>query len=116
MKELGVNRFVGLGAIVVVAFGALIVARSFSGGGIHEARPAAGIATGVAIAPTGAPAPASAPSAAPTGPLPALDASDPEMRKALSGLFGSEAIEAWLKPDAIVRHIVAFVDLSLIHI
>ncbi len=111
MRELSVNRFVGMGALVVVAFGALIVAKSFSGGGAHEAAPAASIGAATAAAPAGAPAAASAaPSAAATGSLPALNASDAEMRKALSGLFGADAIDAYLRPDAIIRHIVAFVD------
>jgi len=32
------------------------------------------------------------------------------MRKALGGLFGAQAIDAYLRPDGIIRHIVAFVD------
>ncbi|MEJ0035990.1 MAG: DUF3014 domain-containing protein [Gammaproteobacteria bacterium] len=106
------NRFVGLGALVIVAFGALIAVKSFSGNGVHEltaARPAAKSVT----APAGAPAAAAvtaAPSDATAGPLPSLNGSDPEMRKALSGLFGAESIDAYLRPTSIIRHIVAFVD------
>ena len=43
-------------------------------------------------------------------PLPELNASDPDVRAALSGLFGSKAIEQFLVPEHIVRHIVATVD------
>src|SRR6185369_14124312 len=56
---------------------------------------------------------AASPSATPlvaAGPLPSLNESDGEMRKALSTLFGAGAIDAYLRPNAIIRHIVAFVD------
>ncbi|HET7400842.1 MAG TPA: DUF3014 domain-containing protein, partial [Usitatibacter sp.] len=62
-----------------------------------------------------------APPAAPTGPkfpvtpdtsapLPALNASDPAMNEALSGLIGPQAVERFLNLDGIVRNIVATVD------
>jgi len=61
------------------------------------------------------------PPAAPTGPrfpvtpdtsapLPALNASDPAMGEALSGLIGAQAVERFLNFDGIVRNIVATVD------
>ena len=61
------------------------------------------------------------PPAAPTGPkfpvtpdtsapLPALNASDPAMGEALSGLMGAQAVERFLNLDGIVRNIVATVD------
>jgi DUF3014 family protein len=62
-----------------------------------------------------------APPAAPAGPkfpvtpdtsapLPALNASDPAMGEALSGLIGAQAVERFLNLDGIVRNIVATVD------
>jgi len=61
MREQGVNRFVSLGALVAVAFGALIVARSFSGSSTHEVAPHASAVptmaapTGTTTTPTAAP-------------------------------------------------------------
>ncbi len=43
-------------------------------------------------------------------PLPALKDSDPEVRSALSGLFGEKAVAQFLVPESIVRHIVVTVD------
>lgn len=107
MREQGVSRFVVLGALAVVAFGALIVARSFTGGSSEAVVSKASPPAAVAAAPD-APTPTAAPS--PAAPLPALNASDREMRKALAGIFGAQAIDTYLRPDAIIRHIVAFVD------
>jgi len=112
MRELGVNRFVGLGVMVAVAFGGLLALKSLTGNSAHQAAtvasPAVNAPSPAADAPT--PATTSAPTAAASGPLPSLNDSDPEMRKALSALFGADAIDAYLRPSAIIRHIVAFVD------
>ncbi len=43
-------------------------------------------------------------------PLPALDQSDTTLWKALADLLGTNALAALLKPEQIVRHIVATVD------
>ena len=114
MREQSVNRFVSLGALVVVSFGALIAVKAFSGHGTRQAVDTAVPSADASAA--GAPAAArdaalasAAPSAV-VGPLPSLNESDGEMRKALSALFGADAIDAYLRPNAIVRHIVAFVD------
>ena len=81
---------------------------------------------GKAAAPPQAPAPAkpAAPAPAPepairnpipegqseTKPLPALNDSDAEVRDSLAGLFGAKAIEQFLVPQNVVRHIVVTVD------
>ena len=109
MREWAVNRFVAGIALVVVGFGAIIAGRFLSGSVPEEASPAASVASAIAGGGAVPGGPIEAPAKAST-PLPALSSSDAEMRKALSGLFGAEAIDAYLKPDGIVRHIVAFVD------
>jgi len=46
----------------------------------------------------------------PAKPLPALDASDSTLWEALADLLGTKALAELLKPEQIVRHIVATVD------
>ena len=98
--------------LVVVAFGALIAVKAFSSHGARAAMAAPESDAKFAAAPAVqvAAAATAALSAAATGPLPSLNDSDTEMRKALSALFGADAIDAYLRPNAIIRHIVAFVD------
>jgi hypothetical protein len=110
MRELSVNRFVGLGVLVAVAFGGLLALKSFTGNGVHETAPVASPAMNAPTPPASAPAATAAQAVATMGSLPSLNDSDPEMRKALSRLFGADAIDSYLRPNSIVRHIVAFVD------
>jgi DUF3014 family protein len=111
MSARGVNRFVGLAALVLVAFGVLIVAKTFSNGATHEtALPAKAAAKQVELAGGPGAALAATPSNADTQPLPPLNDSDAQMRESLSGLFGAQAIDAYLRPSSVIRHLVAFVD------
>lgn len=50
------------------------------------------------------------PVAAPDKPLPKLGESDPDMKEALAGVFGSRPIQEMLVPDMVVRKIVVTVD------
>jgi hypothetical protein len=43
-------------------------------------------------------------------PLPALNDSDAEVRDSLAGLFGQKAVEGFLNPENVVRHVVATID------
>jgi hypothetical protein len=43
-------------------------------------------------------------------PLPALNASDPDVRDSIAGVFGAKSISQFLVPENIVRHIVVTVD------
>jgi hypothetical protein len=43
-------------------------------------------------------------------PLPPLNASDPDLRDSLAGVFGAKSISQFLVPENIVRHIVVTVD------
>jgi DUF3014 family protein len=43
-------------------------------------------------------------------PLPALNASDPDVRDSFAGVFGAKSISQFLVPENIVRHIVVTVD------
>jgi hypothetical protein len=45
-----------------------------------------------------------------TAPLPALNQSDPLVRDSLLGVLGSRAVEQFLVPENVVRHIVVTVD------
>lgn len=80
--------------------------------GEGEAAPAE---TRPAPAAGGAPAPEipplrETPDLAPEIPLPALDESDAEMRSALTELAGAAPVEAWLKPEQVIRNVVVTID------
>jgi len=96
-------------AVVVLAIAVFVYMRYFS-------HPAA--------APRPAPPPAAAPvatgqptiqhpvpqGAAEAKPLPALNDSDQELRDSVAGLFGQQAVQTFLNPENIVRHVVATID------
>jgi Protein of unknown function (DUF3014) len=75
--------------------------------------PAAAAAAPAAAATTAPPAIANPVPAAADGmqpSLPALDSSDGPLHDALAGLVGKKAIDALLKPEQLVRHIVVTID------
>src|ERR1700722_7607383 len=75
-------------------------------------RAAGTAATPIAIAPP-APPPAISnpvPQSADLGPLPALDQSDQPLHDALARLFGGKTLDALIRPNMLLRHIVVTID------
>jgi Protein of unknown function (DUF3014) len=75
-------------------------------------RTAGTAATPIAIAPAAPPAAISnpVPQSADLGPLPALDQSDQPLHDALADLVGVKALDALIRPNMLLRHIVVTID------
>ncbi|HEY6451539.1 MAG TPA: DUF3014 domain-containing protein [Steroidobacteraceae bacterium] len=95
-------------AILVVLGG---VALYLSWRANHHPAPAPPAAVTAPVAPAPAIAnPVPAPSGAAAEPLPPLESSDKPVLGALGELFGAKSIDALLRPEMLVRHIVVTVD------
>jgi hypothetical protein len=95
------------GGVALVCVAAVLLFWWFSRTDTGEVAP---IAT--AVPPAAAPAiqnPVPAQAMAPEA-LPALDASDPPLHTALTALGGAQGLDALLRPEMLVRHIVVTVD------